>query len=143
MKISDIRGEAVVDVVADLIPPVTHIMTDPALRDLFAPRTVEEGEDREKVAVDRLLSGVPDIIKTHKGDVVAILAAVNGEDVETFAEHMSIYTLIQGVSEIFTDEELLGFFASFMTETAARAGTDAGSTSTSGDPVDVLVLPTS
>jgi hypothetical protein len=121
MKISDIRGEAVVDVVADLIAPVTNIMTDPALRELFGPRVVADGEDANKVALDRLTAGVPDIIKGHKKDVVAILAAVNGEDADTYAERLSVYTLVQDVSEVLTDEELVNFFASFMTEARATA----------------------
>jgi hypothetical protein len=137
MKISDIKGEAVVDFIADIIEPVANIATDPKTRELFEVQTIPDGADKTAVAAARLKAAVPSLIKSHRGDVIAILAAVNGETADEYANGLTVAKLMGDLLDVFRDPDIVGFF----TSQAVAPATDGGytSTSTSGDAPLALV----
>ena len=130
MRISEIKGEAVIDVIADIIEPVANIATDTELQELFEKQTVENKEEARTVAIERLKKHVPQIIKNHKRDVITILAIVNGEDVEDYEQTLTLRKLFVDVAVLLGDDEFVDFF----TSAVSTNDTDSTSTSTIGEP---------
>lgn len=131
MRISDIKGEAVIDLIADIIEPVANIATDPKMQEIMKTEQVPEGTDVRALAVDRLKRNVPKLIKSHKADVIAILATLEGVPVDIYTERLNLATLIRDVTEVFNDPELVGFFTSqAVSETVDDTASESTSTTT-------------
>lgn len=103
MAISDIKGEAVFDLIADIIDPVANIVSDAQVAELFASGGINADTAKEYA---------PELIKRHKEDVIAIMAAIRGVTPEEYAATLNVMTLFRDVMEIITDKELLGFLTS-------------------------------
>ena len=70
LKLSEIRGEAALDVLADIMEPAVEIMTDAEVKTLF----------RQKKKVEAIAL----MIKNHKRATIAIMAALNQKSVDEF-----------------------------------------------------------
>ena len=136
-RISEVKGEAVIDIIADIIEPVANIATDPKMQDIIRKENVAEGTDVRALAIERLKRNVPKLIKNHKQDVIAILAALEGADPKAYAKELTLAVLIRDVTEVFGDPELVGFFTS-QAVLAANEDTDSESTSTTSNPALAL-----
>lgn len=112
MKLSEISGERVFDVIADIIEPACNIAQDPDAAALFEREDVPEGMTAAQVALGKVRRSVPSLVRTHKDDLITILATVEGTDPGEYAETVTIPKLIQGVYEILTDGDLLAFLSS-------------------------------
>ena len=98
MKISDIKGEAALDAFADMIDPAMEIMTDPAISAAY-----------EKPGTTRAqLVGL--IVKSHKQSIIKIMAILDGEDPETYADKINILTVPAKLMEIINDPEMKSLF---------------------------------
>jgi hypothetical protein len=97
MKLSEIRGEKAIVMMADIIDPATEIMADEVLQKLI------NGDAPQLVIVERIL-------REHPKSIIKILALLNEEDVETY--NPSILVLPKLVKELLEDEELMGLFHS-------------------------------
>ena len=115
MKLSEIKGEKTLDVVADLIVPVSNIAMDEAMQKLLEKAEVPDGMTKNEAAAARLRSIVPGLIRKHKGDVIDILATVSMVDREEYERGLNLATLMNDVVELVNDEDLLGFFSSVVT----------------------------
>ena len=124
-KISDIRGADVVDFVADVVAPAIAIVTDTDLRAALSQTT-------EDNLTSVLLGAIPSLIKAHRDDVIAILAAVNCVSVEEYAADLTVFKLIKDVSDLITDDDFTDFFGSALSS-GATASTESGFTSTTTD----------
>ncbi|MBR1445497.1 MAG: hypothetical protein IJ586_00210 [Alloprevotella sp.] len=112
MKLSEIKGDRTLDVIADLVEPIANIAMDDKAAALFKPSKPAKGETPEQAFAKRVKKAVPALLKTHKADVVAILATINGVTPQQYAKDMTLATLIKDVMEVLGDEELLAFLAS-------------------------------
>ncbi len=112
MRLSDIKGEQVIDTIADLIGPISRIARDEAVREVLKPVEVPEGGDKAERVTARLTEALPGILKGHREDLVAILAAVNGKSPGEYAEGMTLASLISDAADLITDEAFAGFLAS-------------------------------
>ena len=121
MKLSDIKGDRVIDVIADIIDPIANIAADKEAAELFARKKLPEGADARAFAIQRLRKSVPPLLKTHKGDVVAILAAIEGTPVEEYSENLNLFKLMKDATDLLTDEAFIGLF------TSAQTGKSSGS----------------
>ena len=111
MRLSDIRGERVFDVIADIIEPACNIAGDPVAGRFFKREKVPDGMDARTFALDKAKEAMPKLMREHKADVVAILAAVEGVDPDEYMKGLTMPQLIKGVYEMLTDEDLLGFLS--------------------------------
>ena len=128
MKLSEIKGERVFDVIADVIEPVAVIAESPAAKELFTRKSVPEGMNAKDFVVSRLRSGIPAIMKENKEELVAIFAAINGETVAEYKEHLDLLTLIKDATELLTDDAFKSLFISAQTgrsSGSARENTEA------------------
>ena len=96
MKLSEYKNEDALDLLADIIDPVSEIMTDNALR--------------EAVKGQNKLGVVKAIIKSHKAQILQILATLDGVPVEQY--ECNVFTLPVRILELVNDKELASFFTS-------------------------------
>lgn len=112
MRLSDVKGDRTFEVVADIIEPVYRIAQDEAAVEMLSPKPCPEGEDPKKFMARRLVAGVPALLRSHKGDLVAIMAAIEGEDAEEYAASLDLAKLVVSLTELVSDPALMGFLAS-------------------------------
>lgn len=94
MKLSEIKGEAAIEVIALIIEPATEIMTDVEFRDVARKRNIPKAAS---IA-----------LKNHKKAVLEILAALDGEDPEIY--NPSLLSIPAKLLELFNDPELMELF---------------------------------
>ena len=111
MKLSDIKGERVFDVIADITDPLYNIASDDAVMGAFQAAANAGTEDGKTDYAKALKGVVPVLLKTHRDDLITILASVNGVTAEEYVEGLTMPKLLTDVYEVMTDEELLGFLA--------------------------------
>ena len=112
MRLSDVKGERTFEVIADIIEPVYRIAQDEAAVEMLSPKPCPEGEDPKRFMARRLVAGVPALLRSHKGDLVAIMAAIEGEDAEEYAASLDLAKLVASLIELVSDPALMGFLAS-------------------------------
>lgn len=96
MKLSEIKGEKAIEVIAEIIEPATEIMTDTEFRDIARKRNIPKA--------------VSVALKNHKKSVLTILAALDGEDPEHYEP--TLLSLPAKLLELFNDPELMELFSS-------------------------------
>lgn len=104
MGLSDIKGERVLEVIADLVEPLANIAGDERVFALFD----QSGDDLPTKAKKAL----PVLLKEHKDDLIAVLSTVKGVSAKEYAESMTFSSVLGDVYAIITDEELLSFLSS-------------------------------
>ena len=72
MKLSEIKGERALDVIADLIDPVGRLLQDDQFKEI--------AQDKKRPRTDTIKY----LLKEHKKTVIEILAVINGEDPKTY-----------------------------------------------------------
>ena len=107
MKLSDIKGERAIEVIADLIEPIANIASDKECADLFSVKPVN-GEDKNVTARKHLVKKVPLLLKTHKHDVIQVIATIDGKSVE----EMNLFSITAALIGIVQDEALIELFTS-------------------------------
>ena len=121
MRLSDIHGERVFDVIADIIDPIANIATDEAASALVRREKLQEGESARSSILSRVRKAVPALLKGHKNDVIAILATIGGTTANEYKSTLTLAKLIQDATELLTDEAFGEFF------TSAQSGNSSGS----------------
>ena len=111
MKLSDIKGEAVFDVIADLTEPVANIAADKDASSLFEYQAVPKGVEQRDFVIARLKRALPKLMRNHKHDLVAILATLKGVEAEEYLEGLTMATLFNDVVELMNDEEFVAFLS--------------------------------
>ena len=84
MRLSDIQGERVFDVIADIIDPIANIAEDDAASALFKREKLPEGMTVKQFATQRARKALPALLKGHKGDIIAILASIEGVSTDAY-----------------------------------------------------------
>lgn len=93
MKLSEFKDEEALDLLAEIIDPVTEIMSD---------------DEVKKASEKGIQSVVKAIIKNHKKSIIAVMAALDGVDVKDY--HFNVLTLPIKILEMLNDKELVDFF---------------------------------
>lgn len=94
-KLSEIKGEEALDVLADMIVPITAIANDEEVRAGF----------ETNVATCASIA-----IKKHKDDVIDMLTALDGRSKEEMLEDMNILTLPAVLIEILNEPAVQSLF---------------------------------
>lgn len=110
MKLSDIKGEEALDVLAEIIDPVTSICVDDIFKSMINSK-------KPKLLLVKYL------LKNHKQEVLKILAELNQESYETFKP--SIIQLPMMLLDVLNDEEVLQLFQYAEVEDASKSSTTA------------------
>lgn len=121
MKLSDIKGDRVLDVIADIIDPIANMVQDKDVAAMFERKAVPEGMDARDFFAKRMRKGLPVLLKGHKADIIAIMAAIDGVTPEQYAESLDFPKLFTDVMELVTDNAFLDFLSSPETGKGADA----------------------
>lgn len=97
MKLSEYKDGEALDLLAELIDPVATIASDKQIAELVKAKAGK-------------LKVVQYVIKSHKEQILQILAAIDGVPVEEY--HCNALTLPLKVLEILNDKDLMDFFTS-------------------------------
>lgn len=93
-KLSEVKNEDALDLLADIIEPAAEIMADKKVQELV--------KAKNKGAIIKAL------IKDHKKSIIEILATLDGVPVEEY--EVNLFTLPMKLLEILNDKELVNFF---------------------------------
>lgn len=96
MKLSEIKGEQAIELLADLIEPASEIMADKEVAALY-----RSGQSIKAVSY---------VLKKHKRSCLAILALTEGKNPATYQPN--VLSLPMKLLEIFNDPELMSLFSS-------------------------------
>ena len=121
MRLSDIQGERVFDVIADIIDPIANIAEDEQASAMFRREKLPEGMTAKEFLIQRARKSLPALFKGHKGDIIAILAAIGGVSEEQYKRELNPIKLMQDATELLTDEAFGVLFLS------AQSGKSSGS----------------
>lgn len=110
MKLSDVKGDRVLDVVADIIEPIANIAEDEQVAALFKREVRPEGETKNSFAIKRLRAGIPPLVRKHKADIIAIMATIEGVSPEDYAANLTLLKLITDFTDLVSDQTFLGLF---------------------------------
>lgn len=121
MRLSDIKGERTFDVIADIIDPIANIAEDEAASSLFHRERLPEGMTKKAFLLQRARKAVPALLKGHKGDIIAILSAIEGTTAEEYTASLNLVKLTKDAIDLITDEAFMTLFIS------AQSGASSGS----------------
>ena len=129
MKLSDIKGDRVLDVIADIIDPIASMAQDKDVAVMFERKAVPDGMEARDFFAQRMRKGLPVLLKNHKADIIAIMAAIEGVTPEQYAASLDLPKLFTDVMEIVTDDALLDFLS--LSETGKGAGAPGSASASS------------
>ena len=95
MKISEIKGEQALEVLEDIIEPVTTILAD---------------EEVKTAASKSRLEVIKVALRKYKPEIIIILALLEGEDPKTYEP--SLLSIPKKLIEITDDEDVQALFTS-------------------------------
>lgn len=112
MRLSDIKGERTLDVIADIIDPIANIAEDKEAAELFAKKLLPKGMTPRAFLLQRARKSVPVLLKQHKEDVIAVLSTIEGTSPEQYAKELNLAKLFKDCVDLLTDEAFMVFFTS-------------------------------
>ena len=121
MRLSDIKGDRVFDVIADIIEPISNIAADETVSLLFKREKLPKGMSVKTFMLERVKKTVPTILKSYKDDIIKILSTIEGVSEDDYRASLTLAKLIQDVTELLTDNSFGELFIS------ARGGISSGS----------------
>lgn len=119
MRLSDVKGERTLEVIADIIEPIANIAEDEAAAELFQRKQLPEGVSVKKFLLDRARKAVPALLKGHKADIIAILSAIDGVEPEAYRGTLNLVKLIKDCTDLLTDEAFGQLFISAQSEASS------------------------
>lgn len=121
MRLSDIKGERTLEVIADIIDPIANIAEDEEASALFKREKLPDGLTAKKFLLQRARKAVPSLLKGHKGDIISILSTIEGITKEEYTASLNLVKLAKDAIDLLTDEAFTTLFIS------AQSGDSSGS----------------
>ena len=97
MKLSDYKGEDAIDLLADILEPMSRILSDNELKESFRGNAPK-------------IDLVKKVLHDHKKEIIEILAITDGEDPSNY--EVNVFTLPIKLMDLLDDEEFLKLFPS-------------------------------
>ena len=119
MKLSDIQGERVFDVIADIIDPIANIAEDEQASAMFRREKLPEGMTVKQFATQRARKALPALLKGHKDDIIAIRAAIDGLSTDAYKGALNLVKLMRDAAELLTDDAFTELFLSAQSENSS------------------------
>lgn len=128
MKLSDVKGERTLEVVADLIDPICDIAQDEEAAALFHKEKLPRGMTVRQFSLERIKKSVPKLLKNHKESIISILSSIAGVTKEEYENSLNLVKLTADFIDILNDEAFSVLFISAQNQTesgSAQANTEA------------------
>ena len=119
MRLSDIKGDRVFDVIADIIDPIANIASDETASALFKREKLPEGMTAKAFLLERARNAVPALLKVHKSDIITVLATIEGVSADDYRASLTLAKLMQDTAELLTDEAFGELFISAQSGTSS------------------------
>lgn len=119
MRLSDIQGERVFDVIADIIDPIANIAEDEQASAMFRREKLPEGMTVKQFATQRARKALPALLKGHKDDIISILAAIEGVSTDAYKGALNLVKLMRDAAELLTDDAFTELFLSAQSENSS------------------------
>lgn len=110
MKITDFKNEQALELMENIIDPVSEIFSDNNFKELA------RNKKTKKIAL------VKYALANHKKPIIEVLAALNGQSVEEYSG--TVLTMTAQLLEIFNDEEMNNFFSSLVETKDEKSSTE-------------------
>lgn len=115
MKLSELTTERAAEILCEITPYITNIVTDEELLGELKKAVDAKGVKTKAallaLGIEKVNKIVPIVLKKRKGDLFGILGILNGKTAEEIAKQNFLATMKQ-IREIIKDKELLDFFKS-------------------------------
>lgn len=125
MRLSDVKGERTLEVIAEIIEPIANIAADEEAAAFFARKKLPEGMTPRRFLLERAKKSVPSLLKDHKGDVISILSSIEGTSKEEYTEALNLVKLTKDCIELLTDEAFSALFISAQTEASSGSAPES------------------
>ena len=112
MRLSEIRGQEVMEVIARIAAPIGRIAKDSDAMAAFDLQSIRDADGPKKALIGVIADGVPALLGTHSDDVAEIMAACHLVSKEEYLAERTGPKLLVDVSALLTDGELIGFLPS-------------------------------
>lgn len=119
MRLSDIKGDRVFDVIADIIDPIANIASDETASAIFKREKLPEGMTEKAFLMERARKAVPALLKGHKSDIITVLATIDGVSADDYRASLTLAKLMQDTAELMTDEAFGELFISAQSGTSS------------------------
>ena len=133
MKLSNIKGEKVLDMIADLIDPICAIAQTDIAKEVFNKEKPPKGMSVKEYALVKMRRCIPKLLRVNKKEIVAILAIVSEMTPEEYAAQMTPVQLVKDVTELLNDEDFRELFFSAQQEEQNPSGAAPETTTAAED----------
>ena len=116
MRLSDIKGDRTLEVIAEIIDPIANIAEDEEATYMFKREKLPDGMTAKKFLMKRVRKSLPVMLKGHKADIIAILSAIEGVSAEEYAGTLNLVKLVKDCTDLLTDEAFMELFISAQSE---------------------------
>lgn len=110
MRLSDIKGDRTLDVIAEIIDPIANIAEDEEASAMFKREKLPDGMTTKKFLMNRVRKSLPVLLKGHKADIISILSAIEGVSAEEYAGALNLVKLVKDCTDLLTDEVFMELF---------------------------------
>lgn len=111
MRLSEVKGERVFDVIANVTEHAHNIVCNESVSRLLGMFDEPEGEDAYERFAKSLLGILPTVIRECKDDAIAIMCEVGDVSREEYLADMTLKSFMEDVRELLTDDAFADFFA--------------------------------
>ena len=125
MRLSDIKGDRTLEVIAEIIDPIANIAEDEAASAMFKREKLPDGMTAKKFLMKRVRKSLPVLLKGHKADIIAILSAIEGVSAEEYAGALNLVKLVKDCTDLLTDEAFTQLFISAQSETKSGSAQES------------------
>lgn len=125
MRLSDVKGDRTFDVIAELIDPIYNIAMDPEAATMFKREKLPEGMTAKEFMAGRIRKSLPTLLKTHKEDLVVILATIEGVTPKQYEKKLNMGVLVWDVIDLLSDEGFSDLFTSAQIETSSGSAQES------------------
>ena len=116
MRLSDIKGDRTLEVIAEIIDPIANIAEDEEASSMFKREKLPDGMTAKKFLLKRVRKSLPVLLKVHKADIIAILSAIEGVSAEEYNGSLNLVKLVKDCTDLLTDEVFMQLFISAQSE---------------------------
>ena len=116
MRLSDIKGDRTLEVIAEIIDPIANIAEDEEASAMFKREKLPEGMTAKKFLMNRVRKYLPVLLKVHKSDIIAILSAIEGVSTEEYNGSLNLVKLVKDCTDLLNDEAFMELFISAQSE---------------------------
>ena len=117
MRLSDIKSDKTLEVIAEIIDPIANIAEDEEASAMFKREKQPDGMTAKKFLLKRVRKSLRVLLKGHKADIISILSAIEGVSAEEYAGALNLVKLVKDCTDLLTDEAFMELFISAQSET--------------------------